>query len=164
MQGSGTGNEKSITRTLYTVSLAEEFPLGQLVGTILIDQPFVAWQDAGGKVHGLEGRCIHKRFQLARGRLLGDGTLECAYHSFRFNGCGACVGIPSLEDTNVRLDRIGGVRSYPVVEQDGVVWLWPDDAEPGAGPPPAPEIAGVGWDAEARGKIPWRPCTGSSNG
>lgn len=143
-----------IRNSWYAAGLSAELPSGDLRGMTVAGRPLVVWRDAGGDVRCLDGRCIHKRFPLAKGRLLEDGSLQCAYHGFRFDGCGRCVGVPALDATGARLDRLAGVRSFPVVEQDGVVWLWPGDATPGAGPPPSPEIADAGWDAEA-----WGPCT-----
>ena len=143
-----------IRNSWYAAGLSAELQAGDLCGMTVARRPLVVWRDAAGAVHALDGRCIHKRFPLAKGRLRDDGTLECAYHGFRFDGWGRCVGVPALEGTGARLDRLGGVRPFPVVEQDGVVWLWPGDADPRGGPPPTPEIAGPGWDAAA-----WGPCT-----
>ncbi len=34
---------------------------------------------------------------LSEGRLESDGTLQCAYHGWTFNGEGACTRIPQLK-------------------------------------------------------------------
>lgn len=144
-----------IRSTWYAAGLAGELEAGNLAGLTVAGRPMVAWRDREeGAVHVLDGRCAHKRFPLAKGRLLDDGSLECAYHGFRFDGCGRCVGVPALEATAARLDRIGGVRAFPAVERDGVVWVWPGDAVPDADPPGTPEIGDAGWNAEV-----WGPCT-----
>lgn len=143
-----------IKNTWYVIGLGAELEAGKLAGMTVAGRPMVAWRGAGGDVHVLDGRCVHKRFPLAKGRLLDDGSLECAYHGFRFDGCGHCVGIPALAGTHARLDRINGVRAFPAVEQDGVVWVWPGDAAVAGEPPRTAEIADPGWDAEL-----WGPCT-----
>ncbi|MGH9086529.1 MAG: Rieske 2Fe-2S domain-containing protein [Acidimicrobiales bacterium] len=143
-----------IRNTWYAVGLSGELVTARLSGMTVAGRPMVAWRDRDGGVHVLDGRCAHKRFPLAKGRLLDDGSLECAYHGFRYDGCGRCVGIPALEGTAARFDRMGGVRAYPAVDQDGVVWVWPGDDVPVGGPPATPEIGGAGWDAEV-----WGPCT-----
>lgn len=143
-----------IRNTWYAVGLSGELAPSELHGMTVAGRPLVAWRDAGGQVHALDGRCIHKRFPLAKGRLLEDGSLECAYHGFRFDGCGQCVGIPALQGSAARLERIGGVRPYTTVEQDGVVWVWTGDGEATDRPPRTPELADAGWDAEL-----WGPCT-----
>jgi len=143
-----------IRNTWYVVGLSGELAQRHLHGMTVVGRPLVVWRDAGGSAHALDGRCIHKRFPLAKGRLLDDGSLECAYHGFRFDGCGHCIGIPALEGSAARLERIQGVRAYPLVEQDGVIWVWSGDVPPESDPPRAPEIIDSDWDAEA-----WGPCT-----
>lgn len=143
-----------IRNTWYAVGLSGDLTPGELNGMTVAGRPLVVWRDTGGGVHALDGRCIHKRFPLAKGRLLDDGTLECAYHGFRFDGCGQCVGIPALEGSAARLDRIEGVRPYPSVEQDGVVWVWTGNGAAEGRPPRTPEMADPEWEAEV-----WGPCT-----
>ena len=98
-----------IKNAWYALGLSAELEGGKLEGMTVAGRPMVAWRDVDGGVHVLDGRCAHKRFPLAKGRLLEDGNLECGYHGFRFDGCGRCVGIPALEGTQARLERPGFV-------------------------------------------------------
>jgi vanillate O-demethylase monooxygenase subunit len=45
------------------------------------------------------------------------------YHGLLFDRHGQCQHIPGTDERPPNLD----VRSYPVVEQDGWIWLWPGD-------------------------------------
>ena len=57
----------------------------ELVGRTIVGLPVVLWRTETGEAVALEGRCCHKRMPLAAGKLLADGTLECAYHGLCFD-------------------------------------------------------------------------------
>jgi nitrite reductase/ring-hydroxylating ferredoxin subunit len=137
--------ETLIRNLWYVAGSSDEFEPGKLVGQTIVGLPLVLWRSEVGEVVAFDGRCCHKRMPLAAGRLLGDGTLECAYHGLCFDTAGKCVKIPSQPGrpipTRARL------RPYPIVEQDGQVWIWMgDDANPELRPPRIPELASENWD------------------
>jgi vanillate O-demethylase monooxygenase subunit len=70
-----------------------------------------------------------------------DGTLECAYHGMRYDTSGKCVMIPSHPTGPISPAAV--MTAYPVIEQDGVVWLWPGDPDKThlRSPPRLPEVA-----------------------
>jgi hypothetical protein len=69
-----------------------------------------------------------------------DGTLECAYHGLRYDMTGKCVMIPSHPTGPISPQAV--VRPFPVIEQDGIVWVWPGDPARSETrrPPRLPEI------------------------
>ncbi len=72
----------------------------------------------------LADRCVHRRFPLSESRLEGD-TIVCGYHGFTYDNGGSCVFVPGQK----RIPRTARVPSYPVVEQDSLVWVWIGDAD-----------------------------------
>ena len=58
------------------------------------------------------------------GRVEGD-EIRCMYHGMKFSSDGKCVHIPA---TDVRPPN-SDVRTFPVVEQDGWIWVWPGNPE-----------------------------------
>ncbi|HSV81584.1 MAG TPA: aromatic ring-hydroxylating dioxygenase subunit alpha [Ramlibacter sp.] len=133
----------------YVAGWAEEFPLGKLVGQTIVGLPVVLWRsEAGpdkGRVVALDGRCCHKRMPLASGKLLADGTLECAYHGLCFNSSGKCVKIPT--QPNAPIPTRAKVQPYPIAEQDGLVWIWMGEESPGERRPPrVPEMNAPEWE------------------
>lgn len=92
------------------------------LGVTIWEQPVVLFRDAGGKVHALEDRCPHRLVRLSHGRVLPEG-IECAYHGWRFDGHGHCIHLPYGELGT----RAPGVRTYPVRESDGFIWIFPGD-------------------------------------
>jgi vanillate O-demethylase monooxygenase subunit len=90
----------------------------------LLDEQVVFFRDASGAVAALADRCPHRFAPLRLGRLKGD-AVECGYHGLQFDRSGTCIANPHGElpaSANCR------VRSYPVVERHGAIWIWPGEA------------------------------------
>jgi phenylpropionate dioxygenase-like ring-hydroxylating dioxygenase large terminal subunit len=106
----------------YVAAWADEVGQQPLARRIC-DQPIVLYRDPAGRVAALEDRCCHRGTPLSRGQVVENG-LQCGYHGLVFDAAGACVEVPgqNLVPPNAR------VRSYPTVEKDGFVWIWPGDA------------------------------------
>lgn len=131
----------------YVAGFSHEFPEGKLTGQTIVRKPLVIWRDHGGSVVAFDGRCTHKRMPLKDGRLLPDGSLECAYHGFCFKSSGACVRIPSQPETAI--PARASLRPYPVIEQDGLVWVWVGEIDRigDVKPPRTPEIGSSEWSS-----------------
>jgi vanillate O-demethylase monooxygenase subunit len=100
-----------------------------LLRRIVLGEPVVLYRTVEGKAVALEDRCCHRQAPLSMGKLAGD-IVQCPYHGLQFDATGACVRIPSQE----RIPASAKVRSYPVVERNHWIWLWPGDpakADPG---------------------------------
>jgi vanillate O-demethylase monooxygenase subunit len=137
-----------IRRAWYAAGFSGELEPGKLQGQVIAGRPIVLWRAQDGQVVALDARCAHKRFPLWDGKLPDDGSLECAYHGFAFAADGRCVAIPALHERSDQIPQTARQRRYPVVEQDGLVWLWPGDAafaDP-ARVPPTPEVGSDGWE------------------
>ncbi|MBI1378381.1 MAG: Rieske 2Fe-2S domain-containing protein [Frankiales bacterium] len=91
---------------------------------VVCEIPLVLYRTLDGRAVVLEDRCPHRAYPLSAGRLVGD-DIECGYHGFTFDCHGACVRVPAQEI----IPRRTVVRSFPVVEKDGWVWVWTGDAE-----------------------------------
>jgi phenylpropionate dioxygenase-like ring-hydroxylating dioxygenase large terminal subunit len=131
----------------YVAGLACDFPRETLTGHVIAKRPVVMWRTRDGDVVAFDDRCSHKRFPLSKGRLMSDGTLECAYHGLRYDTSGHCVMIPSHPTGPISPQA--KVRGFPVIEQDGIVWMWPGDpalAETRR-PPRLPEVGDDRWES-----------------
>ena len=93
-----------------------------LHATTLLGEPVVLYRKADGAVVALEDACPHRKLPLSMGRLQGD-TVECGYHGLTFDGAGTCVKAACVS----RIPQAAKVRSYPVHERYGLVWLWMGD-------------------------------------
>lgn len=88
----------------------------------LLDEPVALYRTNDGDVVALEGRCAHRHFPLAEGKLVGD-DLQCPYHGFTYSKDGHCIRVPSQD----RAPRNCKIKSYPVVEQWRWIWIWMGD-------------------------------------
>lgn len=98
----------------------------------LFNQRLVLWRDDDGEAHALIDRCAHRNVPLSRGTI-ANGRLQCCYHGWCYNGAGECTHVPALADGRT-IPVNAQVRSYPIKEQQGYLWLWPGDAPPNREP------------------------------
>jgi phenylpropionate dioxygenase-like ring-hydroxylating dioxygenase large terminal subunit len=93
------------------------------------DQEIVVYRTARGEPCALVDRCCHRSAKLSLGRIVGE-SLACRYHGWSFDGTGRCTDIPSLL-RGARIPEAVRVRSFPCREQNGYVWVWLGEGEPG---------------------------------
>ncbi len=113
-----------ILNTWYVSAWPDEIKSDAILARTICSQPVVFFRDASGAIAALEDRCCHRQMPLSLGWMEGE-TLRCGYHGLRFDAGGKCVEIPGQNNIPPR----AAVRSYPVVEKYGAVWLWPGVAE-----------------------------------
>lgn len=121
-------------RWWYPVAASRELARKPVPVTVM-DLPLVLFRDGAGGAHALVDRCPHRNAPLSLGRVHPEGTLECGYHGWRFDGDGRCRAIPARVDA-VPVDGRPSARDAErrdVREQDGIVWVWPSaDEQPAA--------------------------------
>lgn len=108
----------------------------------IMDEDIVIYRTKAGAAVVLTDECPHKRLPLSMGRLKGD-AVECGYHGLTFGCDGQCIRIPGQDKVPPSFQ----VRSYPVHEAHGVLWLWmgaADKADP-ALVFDMPEFTDPGW-------------------
>lgn len=92
------------------------------LGRMICGEQIVFYRGDGGKVAALEDFCPHRGAALSLGYVC-EGKLVCGYHGLVMGCDGKTVSMPS--------QRVGGfpaIKSYPVVERHGFIWVWPGDA------------------------------------
>ncbi|MBE7380965.1 MAG: aromatic ring-hydroxylating dioxygenase subunit alpha [Leptolyngbya sp. SIO1E4] len=107
----------------YVVARTDDVQ-NQPVGIVLWGEAIVLFRDANDHIQALEDRCPHRQVRLSQGNVI-EGELECIYHGWRFNTLGHCTQVPYLAE-NQKLPTCT-IRTYPVKEQDGFIWLYPGD-------------------------------------
>ncbi|MFC5754221.1 Rieske 2Fe-2S domain-containing protein, partial [Actinomadura rugatobispora] len=99
------------------------------VPVTLLGEKIVLVRD-GGTVRALHDRCPHRGVPLSLGRRQFDGTISCPYHGWTFD----------LEDGRLCAVLTDGpespicgklsVRTYPVRERLGLIWVYVGDGDP----------------------------------
>jgi phenylpropionate dioxygenase-like ring-hydroxylating dioxygenase large terminal subunit len=92
---------------------------------VILDEAIVFYRVGSGAPAALFDRCPHRFAPLSKGKLIGD-ELQCIYHGLQFDRWGACVLNPH---GNKAIPQAARVRSYPLEERYGYVWLWAGEAE-----------------------------------
>ncbi|PIA59930.1 hypothetical protein AQUCO_00400653v1 [Aquilegia coerulea] len=96
----------------------------------------VVWWDRNEqKWQVFEDKCPHRLAPLSEGRIDQWGRLQCVYHGWCFSGSGNCKFIPQappdgLPHNNVQVNTVkkACVAVYPTIEQNQVLWFWPNSA------------------------------------
>lgn len=89
----------------------------------VLGENIVVYRKQDGSPAALEDACPHRKLPLSMGRLKGD-QVECGYHGLTFDCSGACTRVPGAE----KIPHVARVRSYPIVERYGLLWIWMGDA------------------------------------
>ncbi len=109
-----------LTNTWYVACSAGEIDAKPL-GRTICKHRVVFYRPQAGQVAAIEDFCPHRGAQLSQGSVR-DGKLVCGYHGLEMGCDGKAVSMPG--------QRVGGfpaIRSFPVVERYGFIWLWPGD-------------------------------------
>ncbi len=104
----------------YVACTPDEFadkPLGRKIW----GESMAFFRGADGKVAAVEDFCPHRGAPLSLGSVR-DGNLVCGYHGLVMGGAGKAVSMPCQ-----RVQGFPKIRSFPVVERYGFVWVWPGD-------------------------------------
>jgi len=119
-----TVTEPNYPRNLWWVAARAEEVTRTPLGLWLLDEPVVLFRKEDGTAVALDNRCPHRWAPLSEGQLVGD-NIRCPYHGFEFAADGRCVKIPTQEQIPAK----ACVKSYALVEQGPVIWIWMGDAD-----------------------------------
>lgn len=96
---------------------------GKPLGRQICGERIVFYRGVDGTVAALEDFCPHRGAPLSLGTVR-DGHLVCGYHGLTMGANGKCVSMPCQ-----RVGGIPSVRTFPVVERYGFIWVWTGDSE-----------------------------------
>ena len=140
--GPGTPMGDLFRRYWLPALLSEQLPAPDCapVRLELLSEKMVAFRDTDGKLGLIDEFCAHRGVSLWFGRN-EEGGLRCPYHGWKFNVKGECMEVPSEPVESGYCNRIK-LKSYPLVEQGGVIWVYmgPSEHQP---PLPAYEFSTV---------------------
>ncbi|HEY2608972.1 MAG TPA: Rieske 2Fe-2S domain-containing protein, partial [Paraburkholderia sp.] len=138
----GTPMGELFRRFWLPALLSEEVaqPGGEPVRLQLLSERMLAFRDSEGKLGLIDEFCAHRGVSLWFGRN-EEGGIRCPYHGWKYDVNGQCVDVPSEPEASGYCKKIK-LKSYPLVEQGGVVWVYmgPPEHQP---PLPAYEFSTV---------------------
>ncbi len=119
-----TTRQKYLTNTWYVAALSTDLNGEALFKRTLLETPVVMYRKADGTPVALHDRCPHRFVPLSMGRRDGDQVV-CAYHGLAFDCSGRCTRNPH---GNGKVPAAAAVRSYPLLERHGFIWIWMGEA------------------------------------
>jgi phenylpropionate dioxygenase-like ring-hydroxylating dioxygenase large terminal subunit len=91
----------------------------------MLNQRFVLYRNSLGQVVALNDQCPHRGSALSLG-WVKDDCIHCPYHGWKFQEDGRCINIPS-SGSDVPIPKQAQVKTYPVQEKHGYIWLFYGD-------------------------------------
>ncbi|MEJ0085666.1 MAG: aromatic ring-hydroxylating dioxygenase subunit alpha [Pseudomonadota bacterium] len=113
-----------VLRNAWYAAEASSVVTNNLLGVRMLGEDVLLYRKEDGQVAALEDACPHRKVPLSMGRRCGD-YVECGYHGLTFDASGSCVRSPATGSIPAR----ARVRSYPVAERYGLIWVWMGNAE-----------------------------------
>ncbi|EJL27338.1 ring-hydroxylating dioxygenase, large terminal subunit [Caulobacter sp. AP07] len=108
----------------YPAGWVHELEKGPIARKFL-DIPVMIYRLSTGVLAALHDRCPHRFAPFSYGTIVED-KVRCIYHGLEFDSAGRCVGNALC----FAAPKVAKVRSFPVFEQDNVVWIWMGEEEP----------------------------------
>ncbi|CUU57174.1 Phenylpropionate dioxygenase, large terminal subunit [Parafrankia irregularis] len=130
----------------FVVARADEIEPGRTKTLFYFGKDLVLFRGTDGTPYLFDAYCPHLGAHLGVGGKVVDGSLQCPFHGWRFDGAsGACVEVPY--DDNPYIPKTAAARSYPVVERNKMIWAWHhlEGKEPFYEVPEVPEIHDPDW-------------------
>jgi phenylpropionate dioxygenase-like ring-hydroxylating dioxygenase large terminal subunit len=88
----------------------------------VLSEKLLAFRNTDGTVGLIDEFCAHRGVSLWFGRNEEHG-IRCPYHGWKYDVNGQCVEVPSEPDESGYCQKIK-LKSYPCVEQGGVIWTY----------------------------------------
>ncbi len=124
-----------VHRTWYWAGWSHEIKSKPMRRKFLGKQ-ILLFRDSEKPIKAMGAMCPHRGADLSQGKVIDD-CIQCPFHGLKFDTNGRCVEIPS-QPPSKRIPRTAKVDVFPVVEKDGIVWIWMDSKfEPDHQPPVA---------------------------
>ncbi|MBC7703924.1 MAG: aromatic ring-hydroxylating dioxygenase subunit alpha [Rhodoferax sp.] len=130
--GPGTLMGNLFRRYWLPALLAEELaePDGPPVRLQLLSERLLAIRDTQGRLGVIDEFCAHRGVSLWFGRNEENG-IRCPYHGWKYDVNGQCIDVPSEPAESGYCNKIK-LKSYPLVERGGVIWIYmgPPELQP----------------------------------
>ena len=108
----------------YAMEYSSAIKVGDVKEVMFWKQPIALFRGQDSQINAITNRCAHRQVKLTAGEVIGC-RLHCPYHGWGYEGDGRVTHIPhelfGRDMPNFR------VRSFPVREKYGLIWVFPGD-------------------------------------
>ena len=129
MRPAHSSSEAFLRNAWYVAEISSQVAAAPMAVRVL-GEPIVLFRKRNGDAVALEDACVHRKVPLSIGKVIGD-QIQCAYHGLTYDSHGVCTRIPGTG----RIPDTARIRSYPVSDRYGFVWIWmgpPESADASA--------------------------------
>lgn len=102
---------------------------GQVLGARRFGKELAFFRTKDGTLACVTSLCAHRGASLAKG-CVKEGNIQCPFHGIEYNALGKCVHIPSEGRAATTDFSRFNLKSYPVREIGGIVFVWYGDGVP----------------------------------
>lgn len=106
----------------YAILESTEIKKGRIISVTRMGEKLVAWRSPTGLLSVMVDKCPHRGASLAAGQLVGE-SIQCPFHGFEFDTSGKCTLVPA-NGRSTEPPKALHVRSYPLREERGFVYMW----------------------------------------
>lgn len=137
----GITEDGFLTDCWYLGVPSAELKPGTQMRRMMLGEPVLIGRTPAGEAFAFRDVCPHRLVPLSAGRQVeteGEPTVQCPYHGWRFGTDGVCRLLPSLTGSEPYEAARIKVRSYPVHEANGLVFVYIAHEARGAAEPCVP--------------------------
>ncbi|WP_101772255.1 aromatic ring-hydroxylating oxygenase subunit alpha [Peptostreptococcus faecalis] len=117
----------------YAIASSKEIKENNILSLKRLNLELVLFRQ-DGTIKCLEDKCSHRGASLSKGKIVGK-CIQCPFHGIEFSGDGECYNIPANgRGFQGDLSKFS-IKSYHIIEQCGIVFIWYGDSDPTTLPP-----------------------------
>ena len=124
-----------INNQWYAILPSGAVKRGGVLGVKRLNLELALFRDESGRLGCVSDQCTHRGAALSLGKVKGE-CIQCPFHGLQFDKSGRCAFIPANGRASTEDLSRYRVKSWPVRECGGIVYLWYGDPEKAAGEPP----------------------------
>lgn len=117
----------------YVAGWSNEFNDQKPLKRKILGEEIVFFRNTNGDIVALEAMCPHRGADLSIGCIV-NGNIQCPFHGWQFDSNGKCVVVPS-QTSSQKIPSKAVVKSYHVIDKQGIIWIWGGDLDPDFQPP-----------------------------
>jgi phenylpropionate dioxygenase-like ring-hydroxylating dioxygenase large terminal subunit len=106
----------------------------QIVGVKRLNLDLALFRDNSGTIGCVTDQCTHRGAALSKGKMIGN-CVQCPFHGLQFDVNGRCAFIPANGNASAADISRYNVKSWPVSESNGIIYLWYGDPDKMTGEP-----------------------------
>lgn len=111
-----------LTNYWHVIAFSTELGKGKSKKRMFYGFPILIWRDTHGNISAVADVCSHKRSTLEVADFQKN-EIVCPYHGWKYHQNGSLLEIPS--SPHLPIDKLKcKLKTYPIIEQDGFVWIY----------------------------------------